>query len=176
MPPTPPIVVVQHILAGFTSVFAERLNRVAPLTIKMAEDGEPVAPSTVYIAPGARHMSVVGTPAHPRIAIADGPPVSGHRPSVDVLFRSVAGVFGPTAVGIIMTGMGGDGVEGCRAILDAGGRTFGQDEATSVVYGMNRAAFVEGAVGAQFALDDLPALIARLSAAADRDARRADAP
>jgi two-component system chemotaxis response regulator CheB len=167
-PPTPPILIVQHMPARFTAVFAERLNRVCPLSIKEAADGDILAPSAAFVAPGGRHMAVLGTPATARIAINDAPPVSGHRPSVDVLFRSAASTFGASVVGVIMTGMGRDGVEGCRAILAAGGRTLGQDEATSVVYGMNRAAFVEGAVNAQFALDDLPAIISRLPILADR--------
>jgi two-component system chemotaxis response regulator CheB len=178
-PPTPPILIVQHMPARFTTVFAERLNRVSSLTIKEAEDGDLLAPSTAYVAPGGRHMAIVGTPATARIAITDGPAVSGHRPSVDVLFRSAAATYSAAAVGVIMTGMGRDGVEGCRAILAAGGRTLGQDEATSVVYGMNRAAFVEGVVNSQFALDDLPAILSRFSGLADRgtgDTRHGEGP
>ncbi len=99
-----------------------------------------------------------------RVTLSDEPAVSGHRPSIDVLFQSAARVYQSAAVGIIMTGMGRDGVDGCKAILAAGGFTLGQDEATSVVYGMNKAAFLEGAVKAQFALFDLPSIIRELDA------------
>ncbi len=107
-------------------------------------------------------MTITGTPRQARVALLDGPQVSGHRPSVDMLFQSGARAYGADAVGIIMTGMGRDGVEGCKKIRSVGGTTFGQDEATSVVYGMNKAAYLEGALTGQFSLDDLPTLIARL--------------
>src|SRR5262249_2684106 len=141
-------------------------------SVKEAEDGDRVVTNRILIAPGGRHLSVIGQPPNVRVAISDGPPVSGHRPSVDVLFRSAARAFPHAVVGIMMTGMGRDGVEGCRAILAAGGSTFGQDEATSVVYGMNKAAYLEGAIGSQFALDQFPALIKRLSAVGSRADRR----
>ena len=105
-----------------------------------------------------------GTPPHVRVVLSDDPPVSGHRPSVDVLFRSAAKVYGRAAVGILMTGMGRDGVDGCKAILGAGGLTLGQDEDSSVVYGMNKAAYLEGAVKAQFALDDVADIIQNIAA------------
>jgi two-component system, chemotaxis family, protein-glutamate methylesterase/glutaminase len=114
------------------------------------------------IAPGGRHMMVVGNPPRARISVSDDPPVSGHRPSVDVLFQSAARVYQAGVVGVIMTGMGRDGVDGCKAILAAGGFTLGQDEHTSVVYGMNKAAFVEGALKTQFALDELPGILKHL--------------
>jgi two-component system chemotaxis response regulator CheB len=154
-PPLPPILVVQHMPAQFTGVFAERLDRYTILTVKQAEESDPVLPSHVLIAPGGRHMTLVGHPPRVRIALSDEPPVSGHRPSIDVLFRSAAAVYQSAAVGLIMTGMGRDGVEGCKAILGAGGLTLGQDEESSAVYGMNKAAMLEGAVKAQFALDEL---------------------
>jgi two-component system chemotaxis response regulator CheB len=165
--PMPPILVVQHMIAQFTGVFANRLDHNCPLSIKEAAEGDPVLPNQVLIAPGGRHMMVAGNPSRPRITIADEPPVSGHRPSVDVLFQSAARVYQAGAVGIIMTGMGRDGVDGCKTILAAGGFTIGQDEATSVVYGMNKAAFVEGAVKAQFPLDDLPGILRNLVAFRD---------
>lgn len=166
-PPTPPILIVQHMPAAFTGVFAARLDRTSTLDVKEAADGDLVEPNRVLVAPGGRHLTVVGRAARARASLSspDDPAVSGHRPSVDVLFRSVARVYGEEAVGVIMTGMGRDGADGCRAILDAGGTTVGQDEATSVVYGMNKAAFLEGAVRVQFALDDLPDLIRSLSTA-----------
>ena len=162
-PPIPPILVVQHMPAGFTQVFADRLARHCDLTVKEAEDGDRVLPDQVLIAPGGRHLSLIGRATRARVTLADGPPVSGHRPSVDVLFLSAAKAFGASTVGIIMTGMGRDGVEGCKAILAAGGTTFGQDEATSIVYGMNKAAFLEGAVRRQFALEELPEILTRLA-------------
>jgi two-component system chemotaxis response regulator CheB len=164
----PPILVVQHMPGQFTFVFAERLNRSCEVAVKEAEDGDRVVANRILIAPGGRHLTVIGHAPNVRVAITDGPPVSGHRPSVDVLFRSAARAFPNAVVGIMMTGMGRDGVEGCRAILDAGGSTFGQDEASSVVYGMNKAAYLEGVIGSQFALDQFPALIKRLSASGVR--------
>lgn len=98
-----------------------------------------------------------------RIVLGDGAPVSSHRPSVDVLFHSAARVYQNQVVGIIMTGMGRDGVIGCKAILAAGGSTFGQDEATSAVYCMNKCAFLEGGLTSQFSLEEFPGLIKRLS-------------
>jgi two-component system chemotaxis response regulator CheB len=124
-----------------------------------------VEPDRVLIAPGGRHLTLAGRANRARASLSepDAPAVSGHRPSVDVLFRSVARIYGPTAVGVIMTGMGRDGADGCLVIRAGGGVTLGQDEATSVVYGMNKAAFLEGAVQLQFALDDLPELIRALA-------------
>jgi two-component system, chemotaxis family, protein-glutamate methylesterase/glutaminase len=161
--PLPPILVVQHMPAQFTRVFAERLNRSCSVEVKEAEEGDRVTANRVLIAPGGRHMAITGFPPNVRIALSDGPPVSSHRPSVDVLFHSAARVYQTSTVGIIMTGMGRDGVIGCKAILSVGGTTYGQDEASSSVYGMNKAAFLEGGVTSQFSLDQFPALIKRLS-------------
>jgi two-component system chemotaxis response regulator CheB len=165
-PPLPPILVVQHMPAQFTGVFSQRLNRYSntAVTVKEAEEGDLVLPDRVLIAPGGRHLTLVGHPPRVRVALSDEPPVSGHRPSIDVLFQSAAKVYQSAAAGLIMTGMGRDGVEGCKAIRAAGGFTLGQDEATSVVYGMNKAAFLEGTVKAQFALDELPAILHNVAA------------
>ena len=160
--PMPPILVVQHMIAQFTGVFANRLDHSCSLTIKEAAEGVLVLPNQVLIAPGGRHMMVAGNLPRARISLSDDAPVSGHKPSVDVLFQSAARVYQAGVVGIIMTGMGRDGVDGCKTILAAGGFTLGQDEATSVVYGMNKAAFLEGALKAQFALDDLPGILRNL--------------
>ena len=159
--PLPPILVVQHMLAEFTGTFAERLDRYTASTIKVkqAEEGDLVLPDHILLAPGGRHMTLTGHPPRVRVVLNDDPEVSGHRPSIDVLFQSAAKAYHSAAVGILMTGMGRDGVAGCKAILAAGGFTLGQDEATSVVYGMNKAAFLEGAVKAQFALHGLPAIL-----------------
>jgi two-component system chemotaxis response regulator CheB len=159
-PPIPPVLVVQHMPAPFTLVFAERLARHCAVAVKEAGEGDRVLAGQVLIAPGGRHMTLAGRPPHVRVCLTDGPLVSGHRPSIDMLFQSAARVYGPAAVGIIMTGMGRDGVEGCKRIRAAGGITFGQDEATSVVYGMNKAAYQEGAVQRQFPLEELPSIIA----------------
>ncbi len=166
-PNLPPILIVQHMPAQFTSVFAERLNRSCAIDVKEAEDAEIVVPNRILIAPGGKQMAIIGRPGTgtARVSIYDGLAVSGHKPSVDVLFRSAALVYSSSARGLIMTGMGRDGVEGCKAILAVGGLAFGQDEATSVVYGMNKAAFLEGGLSAQFALDDFPALVERLAKA-----------
>lgn len=165
-PPAPPILIVQHMPAQFTGVFAERLNRSAEVEVKEAAEGDLVEPNRVLVAPGGRHLRLSGRPPRVRAKLGapDEPAVGGHRPSVDVLFESAAKIFGEATIGVIMTGMGRDGADGCKAILDAGGFTLGQDEATSVVYGMNKAAFLENAVKAQFALDDLASIIQNIEA------------
>jgi two-component system chemotaxis response regulator CheB len=162
-PPIPPLLIVQHMPAPFTGVFAQRLDRACDFEVKEAEEGDRLQPNRVLIAPGGRHMSVTGLTASARVTLSDGPQVSGHRPSVDVLFLSAPRVFQGGVVGLIMTGMGRDGVDGCKAILAAGGLVFGQDEPTSAVYGMNKAAFLEGAVTSQFALEQLPSVVRRFA-------------
>jgi two-component system, chemotaxis family, protein-glutamate methylesterase/glutaminase len=164
VPPLPPILVVQHMPAQFTGIFAERLNRYSTVAVKQAEEGDIVLPDRILIAPGGQHLRLAGHPPRVRVALSDEAPVSGHRPSIDVLFQSVALAYQSAAIGVLMTGMGRDGVHGCKAILAAGGFTLGQDEATSVVYGMNKAAFLEGAIRTQFALDELPHLIQHIAA------------
>ncbi|MDX2037156.1 MAG: chemotaxis response regulator protein-glutamate methylesterase [Isosphaeraceae bacterium] len=158
-PPMPPIVIVQHMPGTFTGVFAKRLERACAVAVREATEGMRIAADQIIIAPGGRHLAIIGQASTAKISLSDDPPVSGHRPSVDVLFRSAAKVFGPQTLGLIMTGMGRDGVEGCKAILEAGGSTMGQDEATSVVYGMNKAAWVEGTLHRQFALAEFPEII-----------------
>jgi two-component system, chemotaxis family, protein-glutamate methylesterase/glutaminase len=162
--PLPPILVVQHMPAQFTGIFAERLNRYSKILVKQAEGGDSVLPDRILIAPGGQQMRLTGHPPRVRIALSDQAPVSGHRPSIDVLFQSAAQVYQAATIGILMTGMGRDGVSGCKGILAAGGFTLGQDEATSVVYGMNKAAFLEDAIKTQFALDDLPPIIQHIAA------------
>jgi two-component system chemotaxis response regulator CheB len=167
-PPVPPILVVQHMPAQFTGVFSARLNRSCELLVKEAADGFPVLMNQVLVAPGGRHMTLCGHHPRLRVTLSDEVPVSGHKPSVDVLFRSAAQVLQGAAIGILMTGMGRDGVEGCKAILAAGGFTAGQDEPTSVVYGMNKAAWLEGALKAQFAIDELPSILRDIRSYRDR--------
>jgi two-component system chemotaxis response regulator CheB len=163
-PPLPPILIVQHMPAAFTNVFAMRLNRNCAADVSEAVEGDLVEPGRILIAPGGRHMTVVGQPPHVRVCLSDGPLVSGHKPSVDMLFQSAIRIYRSGLLGVIMTGMGRDGVEGCKRIVAAGGTTFGQDEATSVVYGMNKAAFLEGAVQEQFPLDKLAEILSGLYA------------
>jgi two-component system chemotaxis response regulator CheB len=168
-PPIPPILVVQHMPAQFTAVFAERLNRACSFEVKEAEEGDRVMSGRVLVAPGGQHMSLSGPSANARVTLSDpeAESVSGHKPSVDVLFESVARTFQTGAVAIIMTGMGRDGVEGCRKVLASGGVTLGQDEATSAVYGMNKVAQKEGVLCAQFALNQLPNLIRKFCPKSD---------
>ncbi|MHB1557129.1 MAG: protein-glutamate methylesterase/protein-glutamine glutaminase, partial [Isosphaeraceae bacterium] len=164
--PIPPVLIVQHMLAEFTGVFAQRLDRYtdSSIRVKLAEEGDAILPDRILIAVGGRHLAIAGKSPRARVTISDEPEVSGHRPSIDVLFRSAAAAFGPAVAAILMTGMGRDGVDGCKAVRQAGGLTLGQDEATSVVYGMNKAALIEGALAAQFPLDELPAILQDLAA------------
>ena len=167
-PRMPPILVTQHMPPGFTRAFAERLDRLLPLTVREAEDGAPVEPNTVLIAPGGKHLLLKSAPGRGFFAeVKEGPRVSGHCPSVDVLFRSVARAAGTRALGVILTGMGRDGARGLKELRDAGGVTFAQDEATSVVFGMPKAAQEEGAVDGCTPLDAIPgSLLGALTRAA----------
>ncbi|MBB5695626.1 protein-glutamate methylesterase/protein-glutamine glutaminase [Muricoccus pecuniae] len=152
---SPAILVTQHMPAGFTTSFARRLNEQCALTVSEAADGRQVLPGHVYIAPGARHLELVRTGAHYACRLHDGPPVSGHRPSVDVLFASVAASAGKNAMGLILTGMGRDGAAGLLEMRRSGARCLGQSEASCVVYGMPKAAMQAGAVEAEMTLDRL---------------------
>lgn len=155
---TPPILIVQHMPGAFTPGFAARLDSLCPMKVVEAVDGMPIEANTVYIAPGSElHMEVRGG-RHGRIRLLKDDPVSGHRPSVDVLFYSVAGL-GPRAVGVLMTGMGSDGAEGLLAMRKSGSKTLGQDEASCVIYGMPRAAMQRGAVEEEHCLSALPKAI-----------------
>lgn len=141
----PGIVAVQHMPADFTAAFARRLNESCKFSVKEATGGELVEPGVVLIAHGGMHLEVIGAPGNLRVALRDGPKVSGHRPSVDVLFNSVAKAAGAHAIGVLLTGMGQDGAEGLLEIRLAGGRTLAQDEHSSAVFGMPRAAYVNKA-------------------------------
>lgn len=160
-PPMPPIVIVQHMPAHFTKPLAWRLDALSQLSVKEASEGDVLRPNHVLIAPGGTHLEVRGRGPTARVAIFDGPPVSSHKPSVDVMMKSVARLYGPRALGVIMTGMGRDGADGCRAIRSAGGYVLGQDAETSEVYGMNKVAFVEGNVDRQFSLNEAAAVLTR---------------
>ena len=155
----PGIAVVQHMPEKFTATFAERLNTVCALEVREACDGDRLIPGLVLIAPGGRHMQVRRSGAQYHVEVRDGPPVNRHRPSVDVLFRSVAQCAGRNALGIILNGMGDDGARGLKEMHDAGARTVAQDEATSVVYGMPKEAVKLGAADRSLPLSEVGAAI-----------------
>ena len=155
----PGIVIVQHMPEQFTAAFAARLNNVCRITVKEAENNERVMPGLALIANGGRHMLLRRSGAQYRVELKDGPLVSRHRPSVDVLFRSVANAAGSNAMGIIMTGMGDDGAHGLREMHTAGAYTAAQDEKTCVVYGMPKEAVKLGGVDVEVGIDDIPKLI-----------------
>lgn len=151
----PPILIVQHMPETFTASFARRLDGLCAPRVLEAQGNEKIEAGTVYIAPGHSHLQIRRGPAGYLTELLATPPVNRHRPSVDVLFDSAASVIGRQAVGVILTGMGKDGAQGLLRMRQAGAHTFGQDEATCVVYGMPREAFLIGAVEEQCALDDI---------------------
>jgi two-component system chemotaxis response regulator CheB len=154
MPPNAPgTVIVQHMPAQFTRSFADRLNGQCAVEVREARDGDSVAPGKALIAPGNLHMVLRRSGASYQVEVQSGPLVGRHRPSVDVLFKSVAKYAGTNAVGVIMTGMGSDGAEGLKAMHDGGAATIAQDEASSVVFGMPHAAIKLGAVDHVLPLD-----------------------
>ena len=142
----PGVVVVQHMPENFTRAFAKRLDSLCEVSVKEAEDGDTVMRGHVLIAPGGKHTLLERQGARYLVAVRDGPLVSRHRPSVDVLFRSAARSAGSNAVGVIMTGMGDDGARGLLEMKQGGARTIAQDEATSIVFGMPKEAIAHGAV------------------------------
>jgi two-component system chemotaxis response regulator CheB len=148
-----PILVVQHMPAGFTNEFAKSLDRICPLDVTEAVDGEKVVPSHIYIAQGAKHLVVQKQGFSAVLHLTTEPPVSGHRPSADVLFASVAMSYKNHALGVIMTGMGKDGAQQLGTLYREGGLTLGQDEKTAVVYGMPRVAWEMGHVMEQVPLE-----------------------
>ncbi|ABQ34334.1 MULTISPECIES: chemotaxis response regulator protein-glutamate methylesterase [Bradyrhizobium] len=151
----PAVVITQHMPAMFTASFANRLNQLCAVTVKQAESGERVLPGHAYIAPGGCHLELARNGANYVCRVHDEPAVSGHRPSVDVLFRSVAHAAGLNAIGVILTGMGRDGALGLLEMRSAGASTIGQDEATCVVYGMPKAARECGAVEIELPLNKI---------------------
>jgi two-component system chemotaxis response regulator CheB len=157
----PGVVVVQHMPGAFTAAFAQRLDSLCEVQVKEAEQNDRVIPGLVLIAPGTDHMLLRRSGAQYRVEIKNGPLVSRHRPSVDVLFRSVAQSAGSNAVGIIMTGMGDDGAQGLLEMHNTGALTVAQNEATSVVYGMPKEAVKRGAVDIEVPIDDIPEIIFR---------------
>lgn len=152
----PGVVVVQHMPAGFTDMYAKRLNDQSCLTVREAKNGDVVRPGQVLIAPGGdQQMEVIRTKDEYQVVLKNAPKVNGHCPSVEVMFNSVAKAAGKNAVGIILTGMGGDGAKGLLEMRKAGAHTIGQDESSCVVYGMPRVAYEMGAVEYQEKLSDI---------------------
>lgn len=151
----PGTIVVQHMPANFTGTFAERLNSLCAMEVREARNGDSITPGLVLIAPGDYHMVVRRSGARYYVEIGSGEKVSGHRPSVDVLLNSVAKIAGANAIGVILTGMGGDGAKGLLAMRNAGARTIGQDEESCVVYGMPKVAYELGAVENQLPLSKI---------------------
>jgi two-component system chemotaxis response regulator CheB len=157
-----PIVITQHMPAQFTGPFAGHLNAVCAMNVREARQGEVLEQGTILIAPGDSHLCVVRRGMQLAVTLDGGPLVSGHRPSADVMFRSVAKACGPRAIGVIMTGMGRDGAAGLVELHQAGGRTIAQDQETSYVYGMPKAAAATGEVEHVVPLPQIPATVARL--------------
>ncbi|UCV13392.1 protein-glutamate methylesterase/protein-glutamine glutaminase [Quatrionicoccus australiensis] len=153
------IVVVQHMPEKFTAMFAERLNNLCQIEVREAKNGDRVMPGRALIAPGGRHMMLKRNGAQYVVEVVDGPLVNRHKPSVDVLFRSVAKFAGANALGIIMTGMGDDGARGMKEMHATGARTIAQDEASCVVFGMPKEAIKLGAVDQVMALEQIPQAI-----------------
>jgi two-component system chemotaxis response regulator CheB len=155
----PGTVIVQHMPEHFTANFAKRLNGLSALEVREAAHGDLVVPGVALIAPGNQHMLVQRSGAKYQVVLKNGPPVHYQRPSVDVLFHSVAAQAGPNAVGVILTGMGADGADGLLAMRHAGARTLAQDEKSCVVFGMPREAIARGAAEQVVALGAMPGRI-----------------
>ena len=158
-----PTMVTIHLPSPFTRSFAERLDRICAPRVHEASHGAPILPGNIYVAPGTHAHLEVSRAEQLRCVLREGDPVSGHRPSVDALFLSVARNLGGKAVGVILTGMGGDGAQGLLAMRKAGAHTIGQNEATCVVYGMPKVAFQIGAVEKQAPLQSIAADVAALT-------------
>jgi two-component system chemotaxis response regulator CheB len=170
----PPVVIVQHIPKAFSGAFAARMDAVCDITVCEASDGQPVLPGHAYIAPGDMHLLVAPGTSHYQCRLSGADPVNRHRPSVDVLFRSVAQAAGRNGVGVILTGMGRDGAAGLKEMLAAGAATIAQDEASSVVWGMPGAAWEIGAVQSLHPLTQIAEkIIALVSTVLHRDIQSA---
>ncbi|HET7267221.1 MAG TPA: chemotaxis response regulator protein-glutamate methylesterase [Oleiagrimonas sp.] len=168
---SPAMLVAQHMPAGFTRSFSERLNRLCRVSVKEAEHRERVLPGHVYIAPGDSHLKLVRSGANYVVELDTGVPVNRHRPSVDVLFHSAAARAGRNAIGVLLTGMGKDGAAGLVAMRRAGAVTLAQDQETSLVFGMPREAISRGGASEVLALEDVAPRILALAVAAGRAQR-----
>jgi two-component system chemotaxis response regulator CheB len=163
LPPNAPgMVVVQHMPEGFTAAFAKRLNSLSRVEVKEAVNGDVIAPGRVLIAPGSHHLLVRRSGTGYFAQLSAGALVSRHRPSVDVLFRSVAQSAGANAIGVILTGMGDDGAQGLAEMRAAGATTIAQDEATSVIFGMPKEAIARGAIDSVLGLHKIAGAIMRM--------------
>ncbi|MDW7645422.1 MAG: chemotaxis response regulator protein-glutamate methylesterase [Desulfuromonadales bacterium] len=158
----PGVVIVQHMPAGFTKMFSDRLNQLCAMEVKEAESGDRIMPGRILVAPGGLHMRVRRSGGIYQVACEAGEKVSGHCPSVDVLMHSVAEQVGANAVGVMLTGMGSDGATGMLAMRQAGARNIAQDEATSVVFGMPKVAFDKGGAERLLPIDDMADEVIRL--------------
>lgn len=166
---SPGIVITQHMPPGFTTSFAARLNSLCQITVKEAVNGERILPGHAYIAPGGKQFRVDRSGANYLAVVEDGELVNRHKPSVEVLFKSVANVVGRNAFGVMLTGMGNDGAKAMREMKDAGSYNYVQDEASCIVFGMPREAILHGAADEVLPLTSIaPALIAKLSSSTDR--------
>lgn len=158
-PSMPGVVIVQHMPAGFTAMFSERLNQICAMKVKEAAHGDRVMNGTVLVAPGDKHLRVVRSGGIYTVLLESGEKVSGHRPSVDVMFHSVAQSAGRNAVAAILTGMGADGADGMVAMRQAGARTVAQDEQSSVVFGMPKVAYERGGAERLVPLENIAATL-----------------
>lgn len=158
----PGILLVQHMPAGFTAMFAERMNRLCEMDVREAKDGDYIKRGQILLAPGGNQMRLKKNEKGYYVEVKPGAKVSGHCPSVDALFESVAQAAGAEAIGVILTGMGGDGAKGMKEMKNCGAHTIGQDEKTCVVYGMPRVAYDIGAVRYQLPLEDIAGKIYEL--------------
>ncbi len=160
-PNTPGTVITQHMPKFFTASFAERLNQFSALNVREAQDGDSVTPGVALLAPGDKHLLLRRSGARYYVNVKNGPLVNRHRPSVNVMFRSVAQTAGANAIGVILTGMGGDGAKGMKEMHDAGAKTIAQSEKSCVVFGMPRVAIEEGGVDEILDLEKIPNQIVR---------------
>jgi two-component system chemotaxis response regulator CheB len=161
----PPILIAQHMPPGFTETFARRLDTLCRIHVKQAEDNEAVRGGVAYIAPGGRHLVLARRGGGYCLRVTDDPPVNRHRPSVDTLFRSIARSAGTQAIGVMLTGMGGDGAEAMLEMSQSGAYTIAQDEASCVVFGMPRQAIAAGGVREIASLSDIASRLETLAAA-----------
>jgi two-component system chemotaxis response regulator CheB len=166
---SPGVVITQHMPPGFTTSFAARLNGLCQITVQEAVHGGRILPGHAYIAPGGKHFKVNRSGANYVAAVEDGEPVNRHKPSVEVLFKSVSVSVGRNAIGVMLTGLGNDGAKAMREMRDAGSYNFVQDEASCIVFGMPREAILHGAADEVLPLQDIAqALLNRLRGSVDR--------